>query len=184
MALPDHIEGLAIVSADGMIADARRIQPDALKLEADQRYFRNKLDEAAALVHGRNSGEGGPDAARRRRLILTRRIEGLAPDPRDRRAMLWNPASATLEQAWEALGLSGGLLAVIGGTGPFGQFLDRYDAFHLTCVRNARLPGGVPVFPGIPPATPEDQLARHGLKPDAAQDLDAAAGLVLTVWRR
>jgi hypothetical protein len=30
MALPDRIEGLAIVSDDGMIADARGIQPDAL----------------------------------------------------------------------------------------------------------------------------------------------------------
>src|SRR5512147_1206201 len=110
MALPDRIEGLAIVSADGMIADAQRVQPDALKLEADQRYFRRKLDEAAVLVHGRNSGEGGPDAARRRRLILTRQIlkgdvAGLAPDPGNARAMLWNPAAATLEQAWDALGL-------------------------------------------------------------------------------
>jgi hypothetical protein len=184
MALPDRIEGLAIVSADGMIADAQRIQPDALRLEADQRYFRRKLDEAAALVHGRHSGEGGPDAARRRRLILTRSIAGLSPDPHDSRAMLWNPAAATLEQAWDALGLTGGLLAVIGGTGPFGLFLDRYDAFHLSRADNARLPGGVPVFPGIPPAMPEDLLARHGLKPDAMQELDASAGLVLTVWRR
>src|SRR5216684_7402408 len=143
MALPDRIEGLAIVSADGMIADARRIQPDALKLEADQRYFRRVLDEAAVLVHGRHSGEGGPDAARRRRLILTRHIAGVAPDPGDARAMLWNPASATLEQAWDALRLTGGLLAVIGGTGPFGLFLDRYDAFHLSRARNARLSGGV-----------------------------------------
>src|SRR5882672_1173186 len=172
MALPDRIEGLAIVSADGMIADARRIQPAALKLEADQRYFRRKLDEAAVLVHGRNSSEGGSDAARRRRLILARHVAGLEPDPRDGRAMFWNPAAATLEQAWDALGLTGGLLAVIGGTGPFGLFLDRYDAFHLSRVANARLPGGVPVFPGIPPATPEDLLARHGLKPDAMQDLD------------
>ena len=37
MARPDRIEGLAIVSADGMIADASGAQPDALKLEADQR---------------------------------------------------------------------------------------------------------------------------------------------------
>ena len=47
-----------------------------------------------------------------------------------------------------------------------------------------RLPGGVPVFPGIPPATPEDLLAQHGLKPGAMRDLDASAGLALTVWRR
>src|SRR5258708_24330617 len=167
MALPDRIERLALVSAARMIADARRIQPEALKLEADQRYFRRKLDEAAALVHGRNSGEGGPDAAPRRRLILTRHVAGVAPDSREGHAMLWNPASATLEQAWDALGLTGGLLVVIGGTGPFGLFLDRYDAFHLSRAKNARFPGGVPVFPGIPPATPADLLAQHGLKPGA-----------------
>ena len=184
MALPDRIEGLAIVSADGMIANAQGVQPDALKLAADQRYFRRHLDQATALVHGKNSGEGGPDAAGRRRLILTRRIAGLAPDPGNRRAMLWNPEGATLDQAWEALGLTGGLLAVIGGTGPFGLFLPRYDAFHLSRAGKARLPGGAPVFPGIPPASPEDLLARAGLKPGPAEPLDPAADLVLTVWRR
>ena len=132
MALPDRIEGLAIVSDDGMIADASGKQPEALKLEADQRYFRRTLDQAAALVHGKNSGEGGPDASRRRRLILTRQIAGLAPAPGVPRAMLWNPAGATLTEAWDALGLSGGLLVVIGGSGPFGEFLPRYDAFHLS----------------------------------------------------
>jgi hypothetical protein len=184
MAPPDRIEGLAIVSADGMIADASGVQPDALKLEVDQRYFRRTLDQATALVHGKNSGEGGPDAARRMRLILTRRIAALAPAAGQPRAMLWNPAGASLAEAWDALGLSGGLLAVIGGTGPFGEFLPLYDAFHLSRVHGVRLPGGVPVFPGIPPASPEDLLARHGLKPAPAETLDAAAGLVLTIWRR
>jgi dihydrofolate reductase len=185
MPLPDRIEGLAIVSANGMIADAQGVQPASLMIEADQRYFRAHLDAAAALVHGRHSGEGGPDAAGRRRLILTRKIEGLAPDPQNPRAVLWNPASAALEQAWDALGLSGGLLAVIGGTEPFGLFLDRgYDAFHLTRASDVRLPGGRPVFPGIPPATPENLLAKSGLKPGPMQDLDAAAGLSLTVWQR
>jgi hypothetical protein len=184
MALPDRIEGLAIVSADGMIADAQGIQPPSLKLEADQQYFRRHLDQAAALVHGRHSGEGGPDAARRRRLILTRQINGLAPDPQNPRAVRWNPASATLEEAWNALGLTGGTLAVIGGTEPFGAFLDRYDAFHLTRATRAKLPGGRPVFPGIPPATPENLLAQYGLKPEPMRDLDASAGLTLTIWRR
>jgi hypothetical protein len=184
MALPDRIEGLAIVSDDGMIADTSGIQPDSLKLEADQRYFRRTLDQAAALVHGKNSGEGGPDAARRTRLILTHRVAGIEPAPGVPRAMLWNPAGASLNEAWDALGLSGGLLAVIGGTGPFGEFLPRYDAFHLSRAQGVRLPGGVPVFPGIPPATPEDLLASHGLEPAPVQALDVAAGLVLTVWRR
>jgi hypothetical protein len=184
MAQPDRIEGLAIVSDDGMIADASGVQPDALKIEADQRYFRRSLDQAAVLVHGKNSGEGGPDAVRRTRLILTRQIAALAPIPGAARALLWNPEGASLSDAWDALGLSGGVLAVIGGTGPFGLFLPRYDAFHLSRAEGVRLPGGSPVFPGIPPASPEDLLTRHGLRPGPAQVLDAAAGLVLTVWRR
>ena len=62
------VEGLAIVSADGMIADAAGVQPDALKLEADQRFFHDVLNTADVLVHGRHSGEGGPRAAQRRRI--------------------------------------------------------------------------------------------------------------------
>ena len=185
MARPDRIEGLAIVSADGMIADAGGVQPDALKLEADQRFFHAMLDEATALLHGRNSGEGGPHMARRRRLILTRTIAGFARDPQNEMAVHWNPAGATLQQAWKALGLSGGLLAVIGGTEPFGLFLELgYDAFHLSRASQARLPGGRPVFPGIPPATPEALLAQHGLKPDPMQVLDDKAGLSMVTWRR
>jgi hypothetical protein len=185
MARPDRIEGLAIVSADGMIADARGIQPDGLKLEADQRFFHAMLDEATALVHGRNSGEGGPHMARRRRLILTRTISGLARDPLNDNSVHWNPLGATLEQAWEALGLSGGLLAVIGGTEPFGLFLEiGYDVFHLSRASHAKLPGGRPVFPGIPPRTPEKLLERHGLKPGAMQVLDETAALTLVPWHR
>ena len=185
MAHPDRIEGIAIVSADGMIADARGIQPDALKLEADQRFFYAMLDEATALVHGRNSSESGPHMARRRRLILTRTIAGLDRDPQNDKAVLWNPAGAALEQAWEALGLSGGSLHVIGGTEPFGLFLEAgYDAFHLSCASHAKLPGGQPVFPGVPERTPEQLLEVHGLKPGAMQVLDRAAGLTLVSWRR
>jgi dihydrofolate reductase len=182
---PDRIEGLAIVSADGMIADAQGMQPDALRLEADQRFFFDMLDRATALAHGRFSGEGGPGDARRRRLILTRRIAGLARDPQNPNAVLWNPTGATLAEAWERLGLSGGLLAVIGGTDVFGLFLDLgYDAFHLSCASRAKLPGGRPLFPGIPPSTPEDLLSRHGLKPGAVRVLDASAGLTLVTWQR
>jgi hypothetical protein len=185
MARPDRIEGLAIVSADGMIADASGVQPEALKLEADQRFFFDMLDRATGLAHGRHSGEGGPDAARRHRLILTRRIAGLARDPQGGRAVLWNPAGAMLDDAWAMLGLSGGTLMVIGGTEAFGLFLERgYDAFHLTRAAHAQLPGGRPVFPGIPPGTPENLLAAHGLSPDPMRVLDRSAGLTLVTWRR
>jgi dihydrofolate reductase len=185
MARPDRIEGLAIISADGMIADASGMQPTALKLEADQRFFHDTLDAATALVHGRNSAEGGPRMANRRRLVLTRTVAGLLPDPQNDRAVRWNPAGATLEQAWNALGLSGGSLAVIGGTEPFGLFLEiGYDAFHLSRASHAKLSGGRPVFPGIPPQSPEDLLAQHGLKPGPTRVLDQSAGLTMVTWRR
>jgi hypothetical protein len=185
MARPERIEGLAIVSADGMIADASGVQPDALKLEADQRFFHATLDAATALVHGRNSSEGGPHMAKRRRLVLTRTVAGLSPDPNNDRSVHWNPAGASLEQAWDALGLSGGSLTVIGGTEPFGLFLDiGYDVFHLSCASRASLPGGRPVFPGIPPHRPEELLLKHRLKPGVTRVLDQTAGLTLTTWER
>jgi hypothetical protein len=185
MARPDRIEGLAIVSTDGMIADTQGVQPPALKLEADQRFFHDHLDRAAVLVHGRHSGEGGDAGARRRRLILTHRIEALARDPRNGNAVLWNPAGASLAEACDMIGVAGGTLAVIGGTDAFGLFLELgYDAFHLSRAGRASLPGGRPVFPGIPPRTPEQLLSQSGLKPGAARVLDAAADLILTTWTR
>lgn len=178
------VEGLAIVSADGMIADATGVQPEALKVEADQRFFHDSLQKAGAVVHGRHSGEDGPAAEGRRRLILTRRVSAIAPDPTNPRAVLWNPAGASFEDAWAALELSGGPLAVIGGTDVFGLFLELgYDAFHLTHTPNVRLPGGRPVFPGVPLHGPDDLLRNRGLKPEPARILDPAIGLELVTWR-
>ena len=185
MARPDRIEGTAIVSADGMIADAQGVQPKALWLNADQRVFRDMLNRAAALAHGRHSREGGPQAAGRRRLILTRRIAGVARDPQSDKIVHWNPAAAPLDQAWELLGLSGGLLVVIGGTDVYGLFLEMgYDAFHLSRANNARLAGGRPLFPGVPARTPEDLLTEHGLKPGPMRVLDRSANLTLVTWQR
>ena len=195
-ARPDRIdgltvEGLAIVSADGMIADHTGVQPDSLKPEADQQFFRDALQRADALVHGRHSGEGGPHAARRRRIILTRAIAGVARDPHNNsnnnsnsNTVLWNPQGAPFAEAWAMLGASGSRLAVIGGTEVFGLFLELgYDAFHLTRVADVHLPGGRPVFPGVPGRRPEEVLASHGLAPEVTRVLEASAGLTLTTWR-
>jgi hypothetical protein len=98
---------------------------------------------------------------------------------------LWNPAGASLEEAWQALGLDGGLLAVIGGTDTFGLFLDiGYDAFHLTRADRARLPGGRPLFPQVPRRMPEEVLGERGLTPGPPQVLDAEANVVLVTWTR
>ncbi len=182
---PTFIEGYAIVSAEGMIADARGLM-DGLHFEADQRFFLNSLKHAAAVAHGRHSAESGAESSRRRRLILTRKIAGVAHDPSNPEAVLWNPAGGSLEEAWRALGAPEGKLAVIGGTGVFGLFLELgYDAFHLTRAKDVHLPGGRPVFPGVGPGiAPEDLLASHGLKPGERQILDQAAGITLVTWTR
>jgi dihydrofolate reductase len=180
-----RIEGYAIVSTDGMIAGADGVMPDSLRFEADQRFLQDSLDRAAVVIHGRHSGEGGPHAARRKRLIVTRQIAAVAPTPDNANAMLWNPAGDTLEEALEAIGAADGTIAVIGGPDVFGIFLPLYDAFYLSRAARVTIPGGLPVFPEVGPnATPEDVLARHGLKPGPRRDLDASAGVTLVTWTR
>ena len=89
-----------------------------------------------------------------------------------------------LEAAIAALGFQRAAVAVIGATGVFGLFLGRYDAFYLTRGPRIRLPGGRPVFPGVPAQTPEAVLAAHGLEEAERQVLDEAANLAVAGWRR
>jgi dihydrofolate reductase len=186
MARPDRIEGYAIVSADGMLADANRRIPDTLVVEADQKFFHGALDLAAAIVHGRHSHEGGPSADRRYRLIVTSRVGAPLPATTRPKALLWNPKVASLEEAWTKLGAPAGTLAVIGGSEVYGLFLDLgYDAFHLSRVAGVLIPGGRPVFPEIGPGrTPEAVLAGRGLKPAPVRVLDEAKGATLVSWQR
>src|SRR4029077_15552567 len=127
-----RIEGYVIVSADGMIADALGVMPASIRNDADQASFRAGLDAAPAVVHGRHSHEGGPRAARRKRLIVTRQVAGTAPDSSHPNSLLWNPVGATLEEALAELGVGDGTAAVIGGREVFSLFLPLYDTFHLS----------------------------------------------------
>jgi dihydrofolate reductase len=180
-----RIEGYVIVSADGMLADAKGEMPDSLRNEADQRFFQDALDRAAVVVHGRHSHEGGPRAARRKRLVLTRRIAALAPDPDHPHSLLWNPLGAGLDQALNQLGVGDGTVAVIGGPEVFSLFLPLYDAFHLSHAAKAKVPGGMAVFSGVGPnAMPEDVLARSGLQPGARRELDANGGVSVVTWQK
>jgi dihydrofolate reductase len=180
-----RIEGYVIVSTDGMIANANREMPPSIRNDADQNFFQDALDRAAVVVHGRHSHEGGPRAARRKRLILTQQVAALAPDASHPNSLLWNPAGATLDEALGRLGIADGTVAVIGGGGVFSMFLPLYDAFHLSRAANARIGGGLPVFTEVGPnTTPEDVLKRHGLKPGPRRDLDAAAGVSVVTWQR
>ena len=178
------IEGYAIVSEDGMLANAAGVMPDSLKFEADQRFFELALDDVAVVVHGRHSHEGQPHSSSRYRLVLTRRISATSVIPSSDRALLWNPAGATLEQALILLGAPDGSVGVIGGSEVFALFLDRYDLFQLSRAPNVRLPGGRPVFPEVPARTPEQVLACHGLTCRGRLMLDPGKGVALETWRR
>jgi dihydrofolate reductase len=181
---PCRIEGYAIVSEEGMIANADGVMTDSLKFEADQRFFQRGLDGVDVVVHGRHSHERQPRSHLRRRLILTRQVPALAPDPSNDKALFWNPAGASFEQALAALGVPDPSVGIIGGTDVFGLFLDRYDVFYLSRAPRVRLPGGRPVFPQVPGRTPEDVLASHGLAPGERQVLDQAVGLAVVSWQR
>jgi dihydrofolate reductase len=181
---PHRIEGYAIVSEDGMLANAAGIMPDQLKFEADQQFFERGLDGVDVVVHGRHSHERQPHSHLRRRLILTRHVSAIAANPSHEKALFWNPGGASFEQALAALGASGASVGVIGGTEVFGFFLDRYDVFYLSRAPGVRLPGGRPVFPEVPARTPEDVLASHGLVPGERQLLDPAKSLAVVNWQR
>ena len=179
-----RIEGYAVVSEDGMIADASGLLPAPLVAEADQRFFERGLNGVDAVVHGRNSGEQQPNSANRHRIIVTRNIATIVPDPANANAVLWNPAGAPFEDAVTALNTPIRGTAILGGTGVFGYFLTRYDVFFLSRIAGVRLPGGRPVFPQVPAETPETVLAAHGMRAGKTELSDPAARLIISRWER
>ena len=181
---PYRIEGFAIVSSDGMIADETGVMPAALQLDADKAYFEDALELVAVVVHGRRSQEIQPKAASRRRLVLTRAVAGLAPDPENPLARLWNPAGASLTQALSSLGVAGGAVAAIGGPQVYSLFLDLgYDVFHLCRAVEVGLPGGLPLFQRDRfGGAPEASLKAAGLTAGVPRWL--GEGVTLTEWTR
>jgi hypothetical protein len=179
-----RIEGYVIVSADGMLANADHVMPVELKFDGDKKFFTAALDRADLIVHGRHSYEDQPNSPQRRRIVVTRRVGAIAPDPSNPKATLWNPAGAAFEAACNFAGVRSGTAAIIGGPDVFGMFMDRYDTFWLSQAPRVRLPGGEPCFPGVPQHSPQDILAAHGLKAGEAQILDTANRVTVTPWRR
>jgi dihydrofolate reductase len=174
------IVGHAIVSADGMIADAAGEMPAALRNEADWEAFQSALDCAALVVLGRRGHARHPNPGRRR-LVLTRTVPALQPDADDPLALLWNPLGMPLAHVLDALDIADGALAVTGGTGVFDHFLGRYDRFDLSEVHDLVLPGGRSCFGAGHPRT---VLAAAGLVPGPSLLIDAAAGVTTTTWQR
>ena len=180
-----RIEGYAIVSNEGMIATSDGAFPENLKIPADQEFYQQSMDRAAAIANGRYSSEGGPKAPFRRRIVLTRKVNGVTVDPDNANTVLWNPGSASFEEAWRKLGLTGGTLAVSGGTEPFGVFLDvGYDSFFLTRT-NASVPHGRPVFPGVGSGmTAEEILEKRGMVLLETRMLDVDTNTRVEEWVR
>ena len=181
---PYRIEGFAGVSSDGMIADETGVMPVALQREADAAYFERAMDSFAAAVHGRRSQEIQAKAALRPRLVATRSVAGIAPDPSNPCARLWNPAGASLPEALAALGVEGGKVAAIGGPEVYSLFLALgYDAFHLCRVGDVRLPGGMRLFRRDTfDGEPDACLGAAGLRPGAPVPL--GDGVTLTDFTR
>jgi len=178
-----RLEGYAVISKEGMIATADGHFPEAIKIPADHEFYQGSVDRASAVVNGRHSAEGGPKEKERRRIVLTRRVDVLAPDPDNPNAVLWNPATAPFDEAWARLGLDGGVAAVVGGTETFGLFLTiGYDAFYLTRT-DASIPKGRPVFPGVGTTTTADEVMKKaGLVLKGTRMLDASVNCRVEEW--
>ena len=172
-----HFEGHAIVSADGMIADRDGNVPAALRNEADWHQYQAALDAAVLTVTGRRGHERNPNPGRRR-LVLTRSVKALAPDPRDPRATFWNPAGLLLPHALTELGIASGTVAI---TGVFDLFRPYVTAFVLSEVHRLVLPGGTPCFTA---GHPRSILAADGLHPAEFALIDPAAMVTTTRWQR
>ncbi len=179
-----RFEGYVIVSREGCLADARHMMPDRLKFDADAAFFSSGLDRAALIVHGRNSYEDQPNSPRRRRVVLTHRVDAVAPDPSEPNWTLWNPAGASFAQACDAAGVHAGTIAVIGGPAVFAMFFGQYDTFWLSQAHRVHLPDGIGAFPGVPEQSAQAVLAASGLKAGERRVLDAVHDVDVTAWVR
>ncbi len=178
-----RIEGHAIISADGCIADPDGNTPDSLNNEADWLRFQTALDIAVLVVLGRLNHESNPNTARRNRLVVSSSASGVE---RREDAWWWNPGAVSLPTALKTAAPRGGIVAVPGGRLVFDLFLGTgYDAFHLARATKVTIPGGVPLFTALESGeTPETLLTAAGLIPGPEEILDAAAGVTLVTWRR
>ena len=182
MPLPPSIRfvGHAIVSADGMIADAEGRMPTELRSDADWQRFQAALDRSVLVVLGRVGHRRHPNPGRRR-LVLTRSVERLFSPPGEPLVTLWNPGGIEIGEVLQHLRIGEGDIAVTGGTGTFDHFLPRYDAFALSEAHRLVLPAGRPCFGSGHPRT---VLAAAGLAPAQTETIDGADCVTATIWRR
>ena len=174
------VTGHAIVSADGMIADADGLMPPPLRNDADFALFQASLDAASVVVVGR-LGHLRHVNPGRRRLVFTSTVVDLARDPADPLATLFNPAGIALDEALRRMDIASGTIAVTGGQRVFDWFLPLLDEFHLAEVNPFVLPGGIDCFSA---GHPRAVLAQAGLVPAESRVIDPPNGVTLTRWIR
>jgi hypothetical protein len=172
------VVGHAIVSADGMIADARGLMPQRLINEADWKLFQAALDDAAIVVLG-SAGHRRHRNPGRRRLVFTSSVHKNGPDGGDALAVLYNPDGQAVSDVLATLRLGEGAIAVTGGRRVFDHFLRQYDEFLLAEVADFVLPGGTACFSDGHPRT---VLAATGLTPVECTIIDQANSVTLTRW--
>lgn len=189
-----HLEGHAIVSPEGAIADAQGLFPERLGDETDWTRFQAALDACVATVLARASHEATPNRAGRLRVVMSRGAAGLVRRPD---AWWWNPAQVPAAAMLAEVAPHGGRIGVPGGRAAFDLFLGlgeaatadpaapRFDEFHLATNPDCPLPGGRPVFSGLGPGRgPEEVLAAAGLVAGAPEILNPTRGVTLRIWRR
>jgi hypothetical protein len=167
-----------------MLANAEGVMPASLKFEADRTFFESGLDKVDVVVHGRHSNERQPHSFMRKRLILTHLIPDIEPLGATGREFRWNPEGVSFEEALAVIEAPSARVGVVGATSVFGLFLGRYDSFYLTRGPDVVLPGGRPVFPGVPSETPEQVLSRNGLQVRDTTLLDPDQHIVVAHWGR
>lgn len=173
--------GLAIVSADDCIADARGEMPDGLRNDADWAHFQHELDRADLTLLGRIGHERHPNTKGRHRLIVSSQAQGLALRPD---GWWWNPAHTPWDEVIGRLMPRGGRVAVPGGRRVFDLCLALgYAEFHLSRAENCRLPGGTKLFTGCANASAEHLLREAGLIAGPRSWLDESAAISFCVWR-
>jgi len=177
-----EIHGYAIVTDDDKIAGPDGATPPCLRNAADWTYFQGELDKADLVALGRFAHDANPNLKGRRRLVLSRAAVGLE---RRRDAFWWNPAGIAWRDVASELLPSGGRVAVPGGQGAFDLFLGfGYRAFHLTRCHGTTAPGGRALFSACDRGlTAEAILSGAGLLAAQTLELDANAGVMLTIWR-
>jgi dihydrofolate reductase len=176
--------GYAIVSDEGMIADADGTMPAQLRNDADWAYFQAELDRAQLVLLGRLSHLAAPNPRRRPRLVVSASVASLERRPE---AWWWNPAALALPAVLERLLPQGGRVAVPGGTGVFDLVLRHgaFAEFHLAHAVGVKIPGGRPAFSALGAGESAGSLlGRCGLQPGPPITLDPAAPVEMVVWRR